>query len=550
MRDLLLEYTDNQEAQDFIRLITYTNDSVFLTGKAGTGKSELLNRLIQEFLKIGKKSVVLAPTGIAALQVGGQTINSFFQLEPRLYYPNEKVNLSRKRKDLIKELELIIIDEISMVRSDIMNQIDLILQHCLENKFPFGGIQLLLIGDLFQLPPIIERKDEGIFYSNYKSAYFFGLESFKEMNLHIIELQKNYRQNDEDKKFIEILDKVRNKKVNINDLEYLNKRKNENYEPDQYEITLATRKDIVKEVNDKRMKRLDSESYEFRAIETGNFKDFTEANLPTERNLVLKKDAQVIFIKNDSSLKRWANGTIGKIEFIDKDNIKVNIQEKGISKSFFIERMEWENSEVIWNEESQEIKREVLGTFSQYPIKLAWAITIHKSQGQTFDKVTINLGTGAFANGQAYVALSRCRDYSGITLKTPIRFSDIMIDENIVTFLDSKKQDRAKFTSYLFTKIDEMFAKMSEKIYGLSSINKRLKDEVEVVYMAYKKSESEKILLNNKLIDLERNVEKFNNENKKLNSEIKKKNSIIFACQVLVVFLFFIIIMLIYTIFK
>jgi hypothetical protein len=212
--------------------------------------------------------------------------------------------------------------------------------------------------------------------------------------------------------------------------------------------------------------------------------------------------------------------------------------------------MEWENSEVIWNEESQEIKREVLGTFSQYPIKLAWAITIHKSQGQTFDKVTINLGTGAFANGQAYVALSRCRDYSGITLKTPIRFSDIMIDENIVTFLDSKKQDRAKFTSYLFTKIDEMFAKMSEKIYGLSSINKRLKDEVEVVYMAYKKSESEKILLNNKLIDLERNVEKFNNENKKLNSEIKKKNSIIFACQVLVVFLFFIIIMLIYTIFK
>jgi ATP-dependent exoDNAse (exonuclease V) alpha subunit len=281
MRDLLLEYTDNQEAQDFIRLITYTNDSVFLTGKAGTGKSELLNRLIQEFLKIGKKSVVLAPTGIAALQVGGQTINSFFQLEPRLYYPNEKVNLSRKRKDLIKELELIIIDEISMVRSDIMNQIDLILQHCLENKFPFGGIQLLLIGDLFQLPPIIERKDEGIFYSNYKSAYFFGLESFKEMNLHIIELQKNYRQNDEDKKFIEILDKVRNKKVNINDLEYLNKRKNENYEPDQYEITLATRKDIVKEVNDKRMKRLDSESYEFRAIETGNFKDFTDDNLTT-----------------------------------------------------------------------------------------------------------------------------------------------------------------------------------------------------------------------------------------------------------------------------
>lgn len=312
MKELLNKYKDNPEAKDVIRLLNYTNQSVFLTGKAGTGKSTLLQRLTHH---IKKNYIILAPTGIAALNVEGQTLHSFFHFELRPYLPSDKDFAPlTKKEELLQKLDIIIIDEISMVRCDLMNAVDLILRKNLKTSIPFAGKQLFLIGDLFQLPPVIDSKkleEVEILNANYSTPYFFSAKAFEAgSKYHLIELQRVYRQKDKD--FIELLNGVRENNLQINHLTHLNKRFNPLYIPkgNEFEIILATTNEIVRRTNEKELQKLGTEHYEFEAVLTGIFlKERSESKLPADKVLQLREGAQIMFIKNDSE-KRWVNAAI------------------------------------------------------------------------------------------------------------------------------------------------------------------------------------------------------------------------------------------------
>lgn len=473
VRELLNSYSDNAEAQDLIRLINYTNDSVFLTGKAGTGKSTLLRNLIKQ---ISKRYIILAPTGIAALNVEGQTLHSFFQFEPRPYLPYDKdlADLPKKR-ELLEKLDLIIIDEISMVRCDLMNAIDLSLRKNLKNNLPFAGKQLLVIGDLFQLPPVVDnkkREEVEILDSNYKTPYFFSAFVFeKGFKYHIIELEKVYRQ--KDKEFIRLLNGVRENLIQLNHLSQLNQRYNPEYITDskEFEIILATTNEIVKQTNYKEIQRLVGRLFEFNATATGVFlRERSESKLPADRILQVKEGAQVMFVKNDQE-KRWVNGSLGKVVSIANGSLKVKLDTN--DQIYDVQKVTWESYEYLWNKEEGKVEKNINGEFTQFPLKLAWAVTIHKSQGQSFDKIVIDLGNGAFAAGQTYVALSRCRSFTGITLKTKINGRDIKTDERVKQFLNSKntkEMERDKF--------DNIIKGMQNKLDSLEPSNLALSNKV------------------------------------------------------------------------
>ena len=433
--------TQNKEFQDALNLIQYTRQSVFLTGKAGTGKSTFL-RYICEHTK--KKHVVLAPTGIAAINAGGSTLHSFFKLP---FYPllpdNPDFSLQRGRiheffkytkphRKLLEELELIIIDEISMVRADIIDAVDRILRVYSRNlREPFGGKQILLVGDVFQLEPVVKGDEREILNRFYPTPYFFSARVFNQIDLVSIELQKVYRQTDAT--FVGVLDHIRNNTVGATDLQLLNTRYGtqiEESEADMY-ITLATRRDNVDHINDKKLAELPGEPVTFSGEITG---DFPESSLPTSQELVLKPGAQIIFIKNDFD-RRWVNGTIGIISGFDpfEETLYV-ITDDG--KECDVKRESWRNIRYKYNEEKKQIEEEELGTFTQYPIRLAWAITIHKSQGLTFSRVVIDFTGGVFAGGQAYVALSRCTSLEGIQLKKPVSRADVFVRPEIIGFAE------------------------------------------------------------------------------------------------------------------
>lgn len=430
--------TNNKEFQDALQLITHTRQSVFLTGKAGTGKSTFLKYICKH---TKKKYVVLAPTGIAAINAGGVTLHSFFKLPFRPMLPDDPdLSLShgrifeffkypKEKRKIIAEVDLIIIDEISMVRADIIDCVDRILRVYSGNmRLPFGGKQLLFVGDVFQLEPVVPSDQKEILSLFYASPFFFSARVFKDINLVPIELQKVYRQTDP--VFINVLDRIRNNAARKQELDTLNGRCFPSFEPqneDMY-ITLATRRDQVDFINEKKLAELPGKEH----VSVGKIEgDFPESSLPTQLNLSIKEQAQVIFIDNDYE-RRWVNGTIGMVSGIDENGNVYVLLESGVEH--LVEPTSWRNYKYKYNEKEKRIEEEIVGTFEQLPIRLAWAITVHKSQGLTFSRVVVDLTGGVFAGGQTYVALSRCTSLEGLVLKSKISSRDIFIRKEIVEF--------------------------------------------------------------------------------------------------------------------
>ena len=416
-----------EEFQKAFELMNNSNESAFITGKAGTGKSTLL----KYFRKNTKKNIaILAPTGIAALQVNGQTIHSFFRFPPRLIKLNT-ISVNEQRAELFRKLDTLIIDEISMVNANMIDAIDKSLKVHRKSDLPFGGVQMVFFGDLFQLPPVIVGDElNEYFNTQFGSPFFFSANTFNNYQFKKIELQKIFRQ-EGDMSFINILNQVRKNQINDNTLDILNERVVPGFLPqkDDYFVTLCTTNKVADSENARRLSNIDKPLFKFIADVSPNF---DPKSYPTSEILELKKDSQVMFLKNDSG-KRYVNGSIGKIVKLEENKIVVVVNGTNIS----LEREEWEQVEYKYDEETKKIEPVVTGTFKQYPIKLAWAITIHKSQGQTFDQVVIDLGNGAFAHGQTYVALSRCTSMDGIILKRNVSWRDIIVDHRVTNFMQN-----------------------------------------------------------------------------------------------------------------
>lgn len=412
-------------------IVEKTDMSLFLTGKAGTGKTTFLREVVR-YTK--KKCIVLAPTGIAAVNAGAMTIHSFFQfgLGPfvqGVIEPKSDFRINKSKLELIRHLQLLIIDEVSMVRADLMDHIDVELRRIRRNSKPFGGVQLLMIGDLQQLPPIAHGGEDELLRQYYKTLYFFSSSALKSMKYSCIELKNVYRQTD--MHFIDILNHARNCTLTSQDISDLNARYIPGFSPkpeDGY-IRLMTHNRQVDYVNETELEKLDSKPYTFVAAVTGTF---PEESYPTADSLTLKKGAQVMFIKNDPE-RRFINGTLGEVKSIDKNSIAVRLAESGTVID--VEPMEWQNIRYQFDEESKEISSKQIGRFKQYPLKAAWAITVHKSQGLTFDKAIIDVHA-AFSPGQAYVALSRCRTLDGLVLSSPVSASVFMRDNAVDAYMN------------------------------------------------------------------------------------------------------------------
>lgn len=469
----------NEEFKRALDTIEGTNKNVFITGKAGTGKSTLL-----EYFRSGtdKKIAVLAPTGVAALNVQGETIHSFFGFKPNVTLANVK-KLGGKGEKIYKKIDTIIIDEISMVRADLLDCIDRFLR--LNGKTPnqpFGGIQMVFIGDLYQLPPVVTAKEKRIFAEHYPSPYFFDADVFKEIPIEFIELEKVYRQKDE--KFIELLNQIRNNTITEEGIAFLNSRVGAqlSQEEGEFVIYLTTLNEMASRINQEFLDKLPGKTYEWSAVVEGKF---DPTSFPTDYVLRIKPNAQVMMLNNDST-GRWVNGSLGRVVGVScnrkesYDVIKVRFPDNRIE---CVAPFIWEVFHFKYNERARAIESEVVGTFTQYPLRLAWAVTIHKSQGKTFDKVIIDISRGAFACGQVYVALSRCTSFEGIALKNPIKKQHIFSDWRIVKFL----------TNFQY-QISEKELSLEEKI---KLIEKTLaqRSPLEIVYLKPNDEKSKRIIV-------------------------------------------------------
>ena len=418
-----------KEFLEILDLIEYTKQNVFITGVAGTGKSKLLT-LLQ--LNTKKNFVVLAPTGVSALNVGGATIHSFFRLPIGLLKDeDENIKYNRRRVELYSKLDLVVIDEISMVRADILDAIDYTLRLHRKSIAPFGGVQMLFFGDIMQLPPVVAgRNMQEYFEDNYGSPYFFDAHVYKQTHFVKTELTHVFRQ--KDKSFIDLLNKIRLNQIDSDVLNILNSRYRgiDNISEDNV-LTLCTTNKLSSEINDTKMAALNSKLYTYHADIQG---DFDSKYYPTDSELSLKVGAQVMMLKNDPG-QRWVNGTIGTIQELSDECVVMSTD----NHTYEVPKATWELNEYIYDREQKKIEAKVIGSFTQYPMKLAWAITIHKSQGQTYERVKINLGRGAFAHGQAYVAFSRCQSLEGIVLLTKITRRDIFVDPVVSNFVRAQE---------------------------------------------------------------------------------------------------------------
>jgi hypothetical protein len=452
--------------------------NVFITGKAGTGKSTLLAYFRTHS---GKKLVTLAPTGVAALNIQGETIHSFFGFKPDI--APGKVKKVKRRKKIYKNLDAIIIDEISMVRADLLDCVDKFMRlNGPDAKKPFGGTQMIFIGDLYQLPPVVTNRDREMFQIKYESPYFFSASVFTDLGMEYIELEKVYRQ--KDKVFIDLLNAIRNNSVTDRDLRLLNSRigqESTNREKDGYAVHLVTTNLMADIINDEHLARLKTKIYTSQAEINGDFK---RESYPTYQELKYGNGSQVMLLNNDNR-GRWVNGSIGRIVGIrEHDGVAEESIGVELSSGELVEvtPFTWEIFHFNYEEKTGAVESEIIGSFTQYPLKLAWAITIHKSQGKTFDQVTIDMGRGAFAHGQTYVALSRCTSLEGITLKKPIRRSHIIMDRKIVDFL----------TSYQYL-LSEIGMSLRDK---LALIRKAIENEqwLEILYLKTSDVKSRRVI--------------------------------------------------------
>ena len=449
----------NPELELAINFIEKTDRNLFITGKAGTGKTTFLHKIKSESLK---RMVIVAPTGVAAINAKGVTIHSFFQMPFGPILPNQISKTNQQRKfsktkiDIIKSLDLVIIDEISMVRADLLDGIDQVLRRYKDRNKVFGGVQILMIGDLQQLAPVVNSNEWSLLKQHYETMYFFSSKSFQESNAVSIELKHIYRQENEE--FISILNEIRNDKLSNRSAAILNKKYNPSFEPKSNEgfITLTTHNNRANLINDSQLNKIDKRSYFFKAIISGKF---SENSYPNSEKLELKVGAQVMFIKNDSSPeKRYFNGKIGTVTYLDRDTVTVKCPNDEFDIETGLET--WENISYSIDEESKEIKEETAGSFSQIPLRLAWAITIHKSQGLTFEKAIID-AEASFAHGQTYVALSRCTSLEGVVLKTKITSNAIINDSTVDVFTKNIEENIP----------DETILNESEKSYQLNLMN-------------------------------------------------------------------------------
>lgn len=430
-----------------VSFVNHTNRPIFLTGKAGTGKTTFL-RYIREHTY--KKLAVVAPTGVAAINAGGSTIHSLFFLPFGLYIADyelhwndqdhyiynkqrlfSKVKLTKQRRTLLQELDLLIIDEVSMLRADTLDAIDTILRWARRNAAPFGGVQMLFIGDLYQLPPVVKTNEQALLFQHYRSPFFFDAHVMQEAQPVLLELNKIYRQNDPE--FISLLNAIRNNECHNDQLEKLNAYYRPAFEPQKEDayITLTSHNRLADEINQQQLAALPGKTYTFNASISG---DFSESAFPTESKLVLKEGAQIMFIKNDKGEeRRYYNGKIGVVEEINNGGAEIKVRFPGEQESFVVDQEEWRNLRYAYNREEDRINEETLGTFKQYPIRLAWAVTIHKSQGLTFERAVIDAGA-SFAAGQVYVALSRLTSLTGLVLRSKITLSSIYTDPYVLAF--------------------------------------------------------------------------------------------------------------------
>jgi ATP-dependent DNA helicase PIF1 len=466
----------NLQFRRALELMEETSRHVFVTGRAGTGKSTLLNYFCEH---TDKKAIILAPTGVAAINVGGQTIHSFFGFKPDVTLSAIRKKYKNEKKNLYKKLEVIVIDEISMVRADLLDCVDKFLRlNGPDEKLPFGGVQMIFIGDLYQLPPVVTGQEKEIFREHYATPYFFSARIFEELDMEFVELEKIYRQKDDE--FIRLLNVIRNRTVTDDDLAIFNQRFDPQFEapPNDFYIYLTSTNEQANRINDERLAKLPGRTHSVRGLIEG---DFGAEYLPTSTELKLKKGAQIMLLNNDSA-GRWVNGTVGRMVGIkkDEDEQDVILARLDTGKKVEIEPHTWEIFRFFLK--NGELSSETVGSFTQYPVRLAFAVTIHKSQGKTFEKAIIDVGKGTFAHGQMYVALSRCTTLDGIVLMKPIRKSHILMDWQVVKFL----------TRCQYNLADRQFPRQDKIQLIEEAVQKR--QNLEIVYLKAKDEKTRRIV--------------------------------------------------------